>query len=102
VGSSRVGTHWVNERHSGRQRITRRVAHPVSLAGEEVLGLARLVSMTRRNGAQTMKEQSETENLKTKLSSTYVRLAATAAAIPMAAFLGGIPLKNHNETLIRI
>ena len=49
-----------------------------------------------------MKEQSETGNLKTKLSSTYVRLAATAAAIPMAAFLGGIPLNNHNETLIRI
>jgi hypothetical protein len=50
-----------------------------------------------------MKEQAQSENLKAKLSSSYVRVAAGCAVlVPMAAFLGGTKLSNHNETLIRI
>jgi hypothetical protein len=48
-----------------------------------------------------MKAQPHNENLKTKLSSTYVRIGLTAAVVLPAAFCGGIPLRNHNETLIR-
>jgi hypothetical protein len=49
-----------------------------------------------------MKEQAQSENLKAKLSSSYVRLAAgSAVVIPMAVFFGGLKLSNHNETVIR-
>ena len=41
------------------------------------------------------------EKLKTTASSTYVRSATAAAVlVPIAAIAGGIPLKNHNETLV--
>lgn len=49
-----------------------------------------------------MTERAQSENPTAKLSSSYIRLAAAlAVVVPMAAFLGGTKLSNHNETLIR-
>ena len=49
-----------------------------------------------------MKTQSQSEKVNAKLSSSYVRVAAVCATvIPVAAFLGGVNLGNHNETFIR-
>jgi hypothetical protein len=50
-----------------------------------------------------MKEQAEGENLKAKVSVSCVRVAAASAVLVlMAAFLGGVKLPNHNETLTRV
>ena len=50
-----------------------------------------------------MKEQSQSKVFKAKLASANVRLVAVSAAVvPVAAFLGGVRLSNHNETLVRV
>ena len=39
----------------------------------------------------------------TRVGHVYVRSAAAAAfLVPLAAFLGGVKLPNHNETLVRV
>jgi hypothetical protein len=40
------------------------------------------------------------ERLKFPARSAYVR--AVAASAVLAAFVGGVPLKNHNETIVRL
>jgi hypothetical protein len=36
-----------------------------------------------------------------KKATTVRAVAATAVLVPLAALLGGVPLKNHNETFLR-
>ena len=42
------------------------------------------------------------DTMKAKADSTAVRaVAATALLVPLAAFVGGVNLGNHNETLVK-
>ena len=46
--------------------------------------------------------KSAIESLKTKAGSGYVRsVSATAVLVPLAVVMGGLPIRNHNETVVR-
>lgn len=43
------------------------------------------------------------DTVKSRAGSAYLRAAtATAVLIPLAAFVGGQKLPNHNETVVRV
>jgi hypothetical protein len=47
-------------------------------------------------------QSKKTGKVKSTIDSSYVRAAtASAVLVPLAAFLGGMNLGNHNETLVR-
>jgi hypothetical protein len=65
---------------------------------------SRAASRSRRcTVEQESSVKGKTDTLKSKVvSSTYVpAVAASAALVPLAAFLGGVKLNNHNETVVR-